>query len=155
MRPGRSIRANLMAISCLCISVFIVYAVFKSPSSDNNLYGPYEVIRVIDGDTIVVNIDHTHTTIRLIGIDTPESVNPDESLNCEAGEAASEFTRTLLNEQTVYLEYDQERYDPYDRTLAYVYLEDGRMVNEILIQEGYADAMIIKPNIRHRDLFEE
>ena len=111
--------------------------------------------KVIDGDTIEVNLDGVLTTVRLLGIDTPESVNPDESKNCEEGIVASNFTKSLLNGTHVYLEYDQELTDKYGRTLAYVYLEDMTFVNELLIKEGYAKPLIIEPNVMHSDILIE
>ena len=124
--------------------------------------GPYEVLRVIDGDTIEVNIDGEPVTVRMIGIDCPESVHPDESLNTEYGETAAEFTRSLLEGKNVVLEYDEQLTDDYDRTLAYVYLEGhtensfqgSRTINAYLIEKGYARAMTIEPNTKYADAFE-
>lgn len=127
----------------------------SSPWTDLDINGPYDVTRVIDGDTIEVNLDGVLTTVRLLGIDTPESVNPDESKNCEEGIVASNFTKSLLNGTHVYLEYDQELTDKYGRTLAYVYLEDMTFVNELLIKEGYAKPLIIEPNVMHSNILIE
>ena len=130
-------------------------SVQSSPWTLPNLNGPYKVTRVIDGDTIEVSLDGVCTTVRLLGIDTPESVNPDVSKNCEEGIVASNFTKSLLNDTYVYLEYDQELTDNYGRTLAYVYLEDKTFVNELLIKEGYAKPLIIEPNVMHADILIE
>lgn len=115
--------------------------------------GPYDVTRVVDGDTLIVNIDGTDTKVRLIGINTPESVAEDESRNCEEGVIASNFTKELLENEKIFLEYDAEHLDQYDRTLAYVYLEDGTMVQSILLEEGLATTMYREPNTKHADLF--
>ena len=115
--------------------------------------GLYSVTRTVDGDTIVVNIDGVDTKIRLIGIDAPESVHPDEEKNTEEGRIASEYTEKLLADADIYLEYDSEYKDAYDRVLAYVYLEDGRMVNEILLEEGMATVYTVPPNIKYVDDF--
>lgn len=117
-----------------------------------NLNGPYMVERVKDGDTIVCKIDGENITVRLIGIDTPESVHPDEEKNCEEGKLASDHTKELLDGKQVFLEYDEELYDRYDRTLAYVYL-DGIMINKKLLEEGYAKTEIIEPNIKYVEEF--
>ncbi len=111
----------------------------------------YDVIYVIDGDTIIVNIDGVDTKVRLIGIDCPESVHEDQSKNTPEGKLASEFTTKLLEGQKVKLEYDVQTKDSYDRTLAYVYLEDGTMVNEKIIAEGYAYPLTITPNVKYQD----
>lgn len=120
------------------------------------LNGPYEVSRVVDGDTIVVEIDGTDTKVRLIGMDTPESVNPKEEKNTEEGVEASDYTKQLLDGLNVYLEYDIDPEDRYGRTLAYVYLDDGEtMVNRLLVQEGYAMIMTVQPDSKYADLFLE
>ncbi len=131
------------------------------------LDGPFEVERVIDGDTIVVNIDDESVHVRLIGIDAPESVSPNEELNCEEGIIASERTHSIISSasNTVYLEYDDELYDQYGRLLAYVYIYDSNgeyllpgsyvMVEEILLREGLASTLMIEPNDRYIDFFEE
>ncbi|WP_286725800.1 thermonuclease family protein [Pelotomaculum sp. PtaB.Bin117] len=72
----------------------------------------------------------------------------------EFGEDACNYTRSLLQGQKVRLLCDQERYDKYGRTLAYVYLEDGTFVNARLMKEGYARVMSIKPNTTHANEFE-
>lgn len=117
------------------------------------------LIRVIDGDTLLVNHDGEEERIRLIGIDTPESVNPDKEKNNEYGEAASSFTKGLLSKgDTLYLEYDAERTDKYDRTLAYVWRDKTNtnvayMVNAQIIRSGYADTIIIEPNTKYAEIF--
>lgn len=94
------------------------------------------VIRVVDGDTIVLD---GNEKVRLIGVDTPETVDPRRPVQ-RFGHEASEFTRRLALNQEVRLEYDQTLKDRYGRTLAYVYLRDGRMVNREIIRQGYGFA---------------
>lgn len=123
------------------------------------------LIKVIDGDTIDVMIDGDTIRVRFIGVDTPESVNPDESKNNIYGSAASLYTKDLLDGiDTVYLEFDKEAIDQYGRTLAYVWLtESGKnttdaigkfMVNGILVNEGYALAKEFKPNTKYASSLE-
>ena len=83
-----------------------------------DLEGPYEVDRVVDGDTLIVYIDGVRTRVRLIGINTPESVAPEEERNTEEGVIASDYVKTLMEDADyeVWLKYDNERYDQYDRT---------------------------------------
>lgn len=95
-------------------------ASYTSPKSV--LFGAYDVVRVVDGDTIVVLIDGQERKIRMIGIDAPESVHPDQTRNTEQGKSAADFTAELLNGKQVYLEYDTDRTDDYGRTLAYVWI---------------------------------
>lgn len=115
-----------------------------------NLDGPYTVEYVYDGDTFKINGEK----IRLIGVDTPESVHRDESRNTEEGKIASNFSKDTLTGKDVYLEYDVQECDDYGRTLAYVYL-DGKLYEDILLEKGYARAMTIVPNVKYADHFAE
>lgn len=119
------------------------------------LNGTYEVIRVVDGDTIIVDVDGEEVRVRLIGVDTPESVSTDESQNTTEGKEASEYTTEQLTGKPVYLEYDEGLTDTYERTLAYVYLEDGKtMFNKTLLEQGYARVMTVEPNTKYEEEFE-
>lgn len=114
----------------------------------------YDVVRVVDGDTIVVSIEDKEVKVRLIGVDTPESVHEDENKNTAEGKEASEWTTDLLTGAKVYLEYDVETEDKYGRTLAYVYLDDGKtMVNRLLLENGLAQVMTVQPNSKYADEF--
>jgi micrococcal nuclease len=93
----------------------------------------YGVLRVIDGDTIELE---TVGKVRLIGVDTPETVHPSKPVE-HFGKEASDFLRHLLEGGEVWLEYDWQRKDKYGRTLAYVYLPDSTFVNEAIIRFGY------------------
>lgn len=93
-------------------------------------------IRVFDGDTIILD---GQEKVRLIGIDTPELTHPKKPVQFFA-EKASEYTKNIALGKRVKLEYDQERIDKYGRTLAYVYFEDGRMLNAEIIKNGYGFA---------------
>lgn len=110
-------------------------------SSQNTLAqkssGPI-VTRIIDGDTIVVLVDGVSEKVRLIGVDTPEAVDPRRTVEC-FGKEASMFTKTLLDGKVVTLEADpsQSDRDHYRRLLRYVFLEDGTLVNEEIIARGY------------------
>ena len=118
--------------------------------------GVYEVVKVIDGDTIIVDIDGEEVRVRLIGVDTPESVSTDESKNTAEGKEASEYTTEQLTGKPVYLEYDEGLTDTYGRTLAYVYLEDGKsMFNKKLLEQGYARVMTVEPNTKYAEEFEK
>lgn len=114
----------------------------------------YDVVRVVDGDTIIVSVDGIETRVRLIGVDTPESVHADEEKNTAEGIEASEWTTLLLTDAKVYLEYDIDTEDDYGRTLAYVYLDDGvTMVNRLLLENGLARVMTIQPNSKYANEF--
>lgn len=113
-----------------------------------------KVTRVVDGDTIIVNFNGKEERVRLIGIDTPESVHPDVSKNLPEGKTAYEFTKSKLEGKEVVLEFDVQERDQYGRLLAYVYL-DGVMFNKTLLEEGYARVATYPPNVKYVDEFTE
>ena len=129
--------------------------------ADPSLLNECEFGRVVDGDTIIVyDEDGNKLRVRLTGINAPESVHPDEEMNTEEGKQSSEFLKELLEDtEYVYLEYDVEQFDQYDRTLAYVWIEtedgDYLMLNEIMLSEGYAEPVFIKPNLKYADYFDD
>ncbi len=107
-----------------------------------------QVVEVVDGDTVVVAYADGHTdTVRLLGVDTPETKDPDEPVQCYGPEAAA-FTAQRLTGRVVRLEFDVERRDRYGRELAYVEL-DGARFNDELIRLGYARLLVIPPNVAH------
>jgi len=108
------------------------------------------VERVVDGDTIVVE---GVGRVRLIGVDTPETVAPGRPVEF-FGREASAFTKRLLEGRPVRLEYDRERTDRYGRTLAYVHLADGTFANAEIIRRGYGHAYTRFP-FRYLDRFRQ
>lgn len=132
-----------------------ITTVVSAGDVQTTLYGPYDVVRVVDGDTIILSIDSKETKVRMIGIDTPESVHPDKNKNSDEGIMVSDFTKKQLIDKSVYLEYDEDREDDYGRTLAYVYLDKNldNMYQNILLEKGYASVMIISPNVKYADHF--
>lgn len=114
--------------------------------------GEAVVKRVVDGDTIIVHVGGRDERVRLIGIDTPETVDPRKPVQC-FGKEASAHTHELLPPGTVVrLERDAEPRDRYDRLLAYVYrVSDGLFVNLALARDGYAQLLTIAPNVSYVD----
>jgi micrococcal nuclease len=108
------------------------------------------VDHVVDGDTAVVELNGREETIRFLGIDTPETVDPDQPPEC-FGHEASDHTKALLPPGTeVRLTRDVEARDRYDRLLVYVErAEDGLFVNLDLVQGGWADDLPFPPNTAH------
>jgi micrococcal nuclease len=111
----------------------------------------YRVVQVFDGDTIRLE---NNVTIRYLGVNTPEVRHKDRPEEPYGNEAREE-NRALVGGKKIRLEFDEERKDQYGRSLAYVYLEDGRMVNRILIERGLAWVLFQRPNIRHERAFLE
>jgi micrococcal nuclease len=103
-----------------------------------------DVLRVIDGDTIEVDLDGRTEDVRYIGVDTPETVKPGEPVQC-FGPEASAFNHELVEDRVVHLEFDAELRDDYGRLLAYVFAGD-RFVNAELVEGGYARTLEIEPN---------
>jgi micrococcal nuclease len=99
----------------------------------------YLCTRVVDGDTIVVEIEGKQEKVRLIGVDTPETVHPSKPVEY-FGKEASVFTRSMVERKKVTLDYDWQKRDKYGRLLAYVYLEDGKFLNAEIIKQGYGFA---------------
>ena len=109
------------------------------------------VSRVVDGDTIEAAINGKTEKIRLIGVDTPETVDPKQGIQ-PYGKEASDYTKQRLLNQAVEIELDIDDRDFYGRILGYVWL-NGKMYNTELIQNGYAVLMTISPNVKYVDLF--
>ena len=146
MRFRSSILPNLLAVLFLSASVAaqldphtgIPETSKESVESSSN---KRFVVRVIDGDTIVVS---PNEKVRLIGVDTPETVHPNKVVAC-FGKEAKQFTRDAVEGKTIRLVMDtvnakRQHKDRYGRTLAYAYLPDGKMLNAELIRQGYAHA---------------
>lgn len=158
-------KENVFGVGALIISCLILFFAGKMDLFNESttaptfsyvpeLYGTYEVVRVVDGDTLIVDVDGEEKRVRLIGVDTPESVHADESKNVPEGKDAYGWMAATLDGKSVYLEYDIDYEDDYGRTLAYVYLDDGEtMVNRLLIENGLAQTMTVQPNSRYADEF--
>lgn len=130
-----------------------------SPITSLNSQTPIaEVIKVIDGDTFEARIDGQNYKIRLIGIDTPETVDPRRPVGC-FGKKASAETKRLIEGKEVILIKDVSETDKYNRLLRYVYLPigDGNnlFINDYLIRQGYAKILTYPPDIKYNARFLE
>ncbi|WP_238527228.1 MULTISPECIES: thermonuclease family protein [Persephonella] len=167
----------------LCFLAIITLSEGKEVWKPPKEFVKAKVLRVIDGDTVVVSIPEVkfnnrkklknlRFTVRLIGIDTPESrpnrrskiqsehTKKDIKTIIQLGKKAKEFTQSVLRKKgkkrlfrTVFLEFDVQPQDRYGRLLAYVWLPDGKMLNEIIICSGYAYPLTIPPNVKYKDRF--
>jgi micrococcal nuclease len=113
------------------------------------------VSRVVDGDTVEVipEVDDL-TEVRLIGVDTPETSHPTYGEQ-PYGQQAKEFTVSQLEGERVALEFDMEKVDQYGRLLAYLWLPEDSMFNEVLLKEGYAQVATFPPNVKYVERFQE
>ena len=136
-----------------------------SDNEESKLVADYEVakiVRVKDGDTIVAEINGQEETVRLIGIDTPESVGRYSDDPEPYGVESSKFTKSVLtSNRTIYLTKDAGNRDKYQRLLRYVWLEKPNvsnvkedMFNAILVKEGMANILTIPPNVKYAKVFE-
>jgi micrococcal nuclease len=124
-------------------------------------YEVAKIVRVKDGDTIVAEINGKEETIRLIGIDTPESVGKYKNNPEPYGVEASNFTKSILTpNKTIYLTKDAGDKDKYQRLLRYVWLDKPSvlniketMFNAVLVKEGYANTLTIPPNVKYSMVF--
>jgi len=116
--------------------------------------GPYTVLDVVDGDTLKVDMDGKRTTIRVIGLDTPETRDPRKPVQC-FGREASRQAHALLDGHQVRLSSDptQDAVDKYGRMLAYVWLPDGRLFQHVMIAEGYGHEYTYEIPYEHHDAF--
>lgn len=113
------------------------------------------VEEVIDGDTLVVTVGNRKETIRLIGIDTPETKDPRVPVMCFGPEAAARLGELTPPGSEVRLELDAEVRDRYDRLLAYVHrADDDLFVNLTMVEEGLADSVSYPPNETYRPAFD-
>ncbi|RYD05364.1 hypothetical protein N752_09715 [Desulforamulus aquiferis] len=121
-----------------------------------------QITKIVDGDTLDVILKGTTERVRLIGVDTPETVKPNHPVE-PYGREASNFTKKELSNKTVFLELDAGERDRYGRLLAYIWLEepieitDGEIRNKLfnahLLLNGYAQLLTIPPNVKYVDQF--
>ncbi len=145
----KTLYSLLILIIIYFINPFLTHAVTAGT--------PVVVTNVHDGDTVSIRIKSlfgiatTTEKVRLIGIDAPEF--RDEPW----GRRAKKHLKKLINESggSVYLEYDLDRRDKYGRLLAYLWDKKGRMINERMIEDGYAVVFTIPPNVRYVKKFSE
>ena len=146
----------------ILLSFFIVLLL----SSHTNAQQLNTVIRIVDGDTLKVFYLGSEESIRLIGIDTPESrINKKTKRDAKRGEQDIETIIAMGKRATAYveslvkpgdliaIEFDVQQRDRYGRLLGYVYLSNGNMLNEEIVKAGYANVMTIPPDIKHKDMF--
>jgi micrococcal nuclease len=147
-------RRALSALVALLTALVTALAVARGQSASAGKPDAVRIVRVVDGDTVVARLAGGDEKVRLIGIDTPETVDPRKPVQC-FGKEASDRTKALLPPGTaIRLERDVEARDRYGRLLAYVYrVSDGTFVNLALAEEGYAQPLTIPPNVAYTARF--
>ncbi|MGH9209328.1 MAG: thermonuclease family protein [Acidimicrobiales bacterium] len=140
--------AGLLIVSVVATVLIGVRALRPEGGDDRSADGRNAtVVRVVDGDTVVVRVGGSEEPVRLIGIDTPESVAENQPVECYGPEASERLGQLLPPGTAVRLARDVEPRDRYDRLLAYVYrADDDLLVNQDQVTRGYAEASEYPPN---------
>jgi micrococcal nuclease len=139
----RAARAGLTRLAAIAAPALLAAACTPAMPVD----GTATVIEVIDGDTILVELGPVTEIVRLLGVDTPETKHPTEPVECYGPEASAHTAALLTPGTEVLLERDEEARDAFGRLLAYVHrADDGLFVNVALVEEGYADVLVLSPN---------
>ncbi|MBQ7155579.1 MAG: thermonuclease family protein [Synergistaceae bacterium] len=151
-------------IIILVIAAILLYLSGGIEQQDDSGFVSGTIKRVIDGDTAVVTVDGAERRVRLLGVDTPETVHPNKPVQFY-GKEASNFTKEALTGKRVWLEYDASPQDRYNRHLVYIWTAKPKNIDEAsmrkdmfnarLLLDGYAKVMIIKPNKRYEELFKK
>jgi micrococcal nuclease len=145
-RRGRALGA-LVAVAVVALVLVRACTHDDDPAAGRT---PPVVVSVVDGDTVRIDLGSRVETVRLIGIDTPETKHPTEPVGCYGPEASARTEELLAPGTEVTVERDAEERDRYGRLLAYVVRRtDGTFVNLELARGGFADALSIAPNTAH------
>lgn len=150
----KHIRKILGALIGLILTALAAYHGLHDNLPDN--LHKAKVLRVVDGDTLQIQFEGQKERLRLIGVDTPETVAPNKPVE-HYGQEASDYTKQALENKTIYLEFDVQERDRYGRLLAYVWTEPDPVIekcfNAHLVYEGYAQVMTVPPNVKYKDVF--
>lgn len=151
----RFLALNILALLAILFSTTLLY------SED-----AVRVLWVVDGDTLKVNYKGKEESVRLFGIDAPESrINKKAKNDAQRsgedlktitamGKKATNYVKSFVKPgDTVRMEFDVQKRDKYGRLLGYVYLSDEKMLNEEIVKAGYAQLMTIPPNVHYQERF--
>lgn len=145
-RPTCSYRIS-MEYATYLVLIVLSLALLGPPAQAGSALPEARIVEVNDGDTVVIRMDGRTYRTRLIGIDAPEMGQE------PWGRDAKKHLRELVNESggMVRVEMDVTKYDKYDRLLAYLWLDDKTLINELMLKDGYAVLFTIQPNSKHAD----
>ncbi len=163
----KKIKKYIVAAAILAAAYFVRVPVQMFRMQNTAGYQAAEIVRVVDGDTLVVKLDGDSVRVRLIGVDCEETTLEDERLNTDKGRAEAAFVKELLPEGcVVYLQKDESETDVYGRLLRYVWLEIPEnpwdieevrtgMLNGILIEKMHTQVKDYPPDVLYSELFWE
>jgi len=137
MKKSRSHKRSISIVFLALVIAIAIIALLQRDEKADTREGPYQVVRVVDGDTIILMRKGKEERVRLLRVNTPESVHPDKKQNTPMGVEASDFTKERLSEKEVMLEFEGEERDRYDRLLAYVFAGDENFC-VTLVKEGFS-----------------
>ncbi|MCX6557126.1 MAG: thermonuclease family protein [Candidatus Aminicenantes bacterium] len=155
----KTVAASVMAVLWLGTSLVTAAPVYKEPG---------RVMRIITGDTLTILYQGKWEEIKLLGLDMPEttlndrvyekalknSTTPAEIIN--RGLSGREFVKKYLQYGSqIWIEFDVQKRDHFSRLLGYVYLADGRMLNEIILKSGLSEPLLLPPNLKYQQRFQE
>lgn len=156
--PKQSGLFGLLCLAWLALTLFL--------SIHAEAYESATITRIVDGDTLKINYKGKEESVRLIGVDTPESkankkakkdsarTGRDVETITAMGKASANFMRSLVKPgDVVRVEFDVQARDKYGRLLSYIYLPNGKMLNEEIVKAGYATIMTYPPNVKYQERF--
>ena len=155
-RTRKQLTALILAIlTALFVTNTTEKQVLYNPAHSFSSSTTFTVSHVVDGDTVDIDKDGARVRLRLIGINSPESVDPRRPVEC-FGKEASRYAASQLEGTRVSIELDnsQGKLDKYGRTLAYVFLSDGASFNQLMIKEGYAYEYTYRTPYRYQKDFQ-
>lgn len=148
------ILVSVVVVSCLLTGCRAGASSDAAPIDDDGANAT--VVDIVDGDTLVADVGGRHERVRLLGIDTPESVAPNRPVQCFGAEASRHLQSLLPPGSAITLIRDHEARDRYDRLLAYVVRSsDDLFVNLDLIEQGFAAVLIYEPNDHYEAIFRD
>ena len=166
-KSNRPFMKHLTALSITAFALLVITLAFHPEKASAKGFTKVKMIRVVDGDTIIVQKNGKQIRVRMIGINTPESVAPSGyKANTEEGRIASTYTKKLFSKKKyVWLEYDKDKYDKYGRTLAYVWMTKKpkkitfkvfkkKNAGALIMQHTYCEAVYYAPNRKYRAWYE-
>ena len=137
------------------VLVAVLVLLVTGCSSDPLPSGVARVEKVVDGDTVEVSLSTGRERVRLLGIDTPETVHPTKPVECFGPEASARLAELAPVGSELRIERDVELRDRYGRLLAYLWTPDGTFINRSMVADGYATTLPINPNQAHRGTLAE
>jgi len=168
-RPQENLgKGKMLVTMAFFISSVLNLPLILAAMASQTMREPARVMRVINGDTLTILYRGRYEEITLIGVDAPETTMNDKTYEdalrqstspdtiIDWGNRSGDFVKHFLGYGSqIWLEFDIQKRDRFNRLLGYVFLPSGTLLNELLLKEGYASLLLIPPNLRYRDRLSE